>query len=70
MAVGAALPKYYSDKQGVDRRTEGLVHGVRGAGGTFIRQTFDLYKPGDDGLFKGVGSKTQVVINLLSTIQH
>ena len=70
LALGTVFSKDNSNEQGADGRIEGLVHGLQRAGGVVFRRPVDLYKPGDKGLFEGVGSQAQIILDLFSSFQH
>ena len=70
MAIGTAFSKNNGNQQGVGGCVEGLVYGIRGAGGVIIRRPVNIHKPGDEGLFEGMGSKAQVILDLFSSLQH
>ena len=64
------FPRTTATSKGLIDSLKRLVHDIRGAGGIIIRRPVNLHKPGDEGLFEGMGSKAQVILDLFSSLQH
>ena len=70
LVLGAVFSKDNSNQQGAGGRVKEMVHGLRGAGGVVFRWPIDLYKPRDEGLFEGVGSEAQIILDVFFSFQH